>query len=104
VWQIYPQHEMAHAAKLQEFLRRYCHGLHEPRRHSVERFMALWNGLPAGDAGADWTFEEVWRTFAANQSALRLHAEEWAWKLAETRDLAAQLVEFSGKVAGNALK
>ena len=41
---------------------------------------------------------QTWRMFAANQSALRLHAEEWAWKLAESRDLASQLVEFSGKV------
>jgi hypothetical protein len=28
---------------------------------------------------------------------LRLHAEEWAWKLAEQADLAAQLVEFVDK-------
>jgi uncharacterized repeat protein (TIGR03837 family) len=113
VWQIYPQGERVHEAKLAEFLRRYCHGLHEPRRHSVERFMALWNGADPeaiASAGADpvsatpWSFEEVWRAFAANQSSLRLHAEEWAWKLAENRDLAAQLVEFSGKVAGNQLK
>ena len=111
VWQIYPQSEQAHESKLGEFLRRYCHGLHEPRRRSVERFMALWNGLAPGTAAdplglgdaADWTFEEVWRGFAANQSALRLHAEEWAWKLGEGRDLAAQLIEFSAKVAANGL-
>ena len=79
--------------------------------------MALWNGLEVGsearggetadaavNPAAPWTFEEVWRGFAANQSALRLHAEEWAWKLAEARDLAAQLVEFAGKVAANELK
>ena len=117
VWQIYPQNEQAHAAKLAEFLRRYCHGLHEPRRQSVERFMALWNGLEVGseahggetadvavNPAAPLTFEEVWRGFAANQSALRLHAEEWAWKLTEARDLAAQLVEFAGKVAANEFK
>ena len=79
--------------------------------------MALWNGLAAGggthggataDAAVNSetprSFEEVWRGFAANQSALRLHAEEWAWKLAEARDLAARLVEFAGKVAANELK
>ena len=107
VWQIYPQGEGAHEAKLAEFLRRYCHGLHEPRRHSVERFMALWNGMPAGQTNdplglgevGDWSFEETWRGFAANQSALRLHAEEWAWKLAEARDLTSQLVEFAGKIS-----
>ncbi|MBL8385354.1 MAG: elongation factor P maturation arginine rhamnosyltransferase EarP [Burkholderiales bacterium] len=112
VWQIYPQSEGAHAAKLGEFLRRYCQGLHEPRRQSVERFMALWNGIAAGATAdplglgttGDWSFEEVWRGFAANQSALRLHAEEWAWRLAEGRDLAAQLVEFSGKVAEKPVK
>ena len=113
VWQIYPQNEQAHEAKLSEFLRRYCHGLHEPRRQSVERFMARWNGVAIRDDSAtdgaaasvgDWSFAEVWRGFAANQSTLRLHAEEWAWKLAETPDLAAQLVEFSGKVDENELK
>lgn len=112
VWQIYRQNEGAHEAKLAEFLRRYCHGLHEPRRQSVERFMAVWNGLApealAGESDAlavePWTYAEIWRGFAANQSALRLHAEEWAWKIAETRDLAAQLVEFAGKVDEDTLK
>ena len=92
-WHIYPQAEGAHEVKLSEFARRYSHGLHEPRREAVERFLRVWNGLDAGAA----SFEEIWRSFAANQSALRLHAEEWAWKLAEQADLAAQLVEFVDK-------
>ena len=112
IWQIYRQEEGAHEAKLGEFLRRYTHGLHEPRRHSVERFMALWNGLSVEGLSEEsdapnpepWTYAEAWRSFAANQSALRLHAEEWAWKVAETRDLAAQLVEFAGKVGENGVK
>ena len=99
VWQIYPQQERSHEAKLGEFLRRYCHGLHAPRRESVERFMGLWNG-----AQGSGPFAEVWRSFAANQSALRLHAEDWSWRLAEQPDLAAQLVEFAGKAADNTLK
>ena len=69
--------------------------------------MALWNGMPAGQTNdplglgevGDWSFEETWRGFAANQSALRLHAEEWAWKLADAPDLASQLVEFAGKAS-----
>ena len=93
VWHIYPQAESAHEVKLAEFARRYTHGLHEPRREAVERFHRAWNGLDAGAA----SFEEIWRSFAANQSALRLHAEDWAWRLAEQPDLAAQLVEFVQK-------
>ena len=93
VWHIYPQSEGAHEVKLSEFARRYTHGLHEPRREAVDRFLRVWNGLGAGAA----SFEEIWRSFAANQSSLRLHAEEWAWKLAEQTDLAAQLVEFVDK-------
>ncbi len=93
VWHIYPQAESAHEVKLAEFTRRYTHGLHEPRREAVERFFRVWNGLDAGAA----SFAEIWRSFAANQSALRLHAEDWAWRLAEQDDLAAQLVEFVQK-------
>ena len=93
VWHIYPQSERAHEVKLAEFARRYSHGLHEPRREAVERFFRVWNGLDAGSA----SFEEIWRWFAANQSALRLHAEDWAWRLAEQPDLTAQLVEFVDK-------
>ena len=93
VWHIYPQGENAHEVKLAEFTRRYTHGLHAPRREAVERFFRAWNGLDAGAA----SFAEIWRSFAANQSALRLHAEDWAWRLAEQTDLAAQLVEFVQK-------
>ena len=94
VWNIYPQAGGAHEVKLAEFTRRYVHGLHEPRRAAVERFLRAWNGLPV-----EQPFAETWRAFAANQSTLRLHAEEWAWKLAEQPDLAAQLVEFVAKKA-----
>ncbi len=93
VWQLYPQSGGAHEPKMAEFVRRYAFGLHEPRREAIERYMRHWNGL----AGSDMRQEEVWRSYAANQSALRLHAEEWAWKLAEQPDLARQLVEFVEK-------
>ena len=93
VWQIYPQSGGAHEPKMAEFVRRYAYGLHEPRREAIDRYMRHWNRLPEGDLRP----EEVWRSFAANQSALRLHAEEWAWKLAEQPDLARQLVEFVEK-------
>ena len=100
VWHIYPQADGAHEPKLAGFTRRYVHGLHEPRRLAVERFTRVWNGLAVAtshDAPFEAQFAEFWRAFAANQSALRLHAEEWAWKLAEQPDLAAQLVEFVEK-------
>ncbi|MFN0164783.1 MAG: elongation factor P maturation arginine rhamnosyltransferase EarP [Burkholderiales bacterium] len=99
VWHIYPQAERAHEAKLDSFLWRYCHGLHEPRRDAVARFMQAWN---SGITGIN-DFPERWRLFAANQSALRLHAEAWAWHLAESPDLASQLFEFAGKVASDLL-
>ena len=92
VWHIYPQAEGAHEPKLSEFTRRYVYGLHEPRRAAVERFLRAWNGLPV-----EQPFAEIWRAFAANQSTLRLHAEEWAWKLAEQPDLATQLVALVEK-------
>jgi uncharacterized repeat protein (TIGR03837 family) len=99
VWQLYPQAERAHEVKLDSFLRRYCHGLHEPRRAAVARFMEAWN---TGVAGVN-DFPERWRLLAANQSALALLAEDWAWRLAEMPDLASQLVEFAGKVGSDLL-
>jgi uncharacterized repeat protein (TIGR03837 family) len=99
VWQIYPQSGGVHEPKLAEFVRRYAYGLHEPRREAIDRYMRHWNRLPESDLRP----EEVWRSFAANQSTLRLHAEEWAWKLAEQPDLARQLVEFVEKTRRSGL-
>ncbi|HRP97673.1 MAG TPA: elongation factor P maturation arginine rhamnosyltransferase EarP, partial [Rhodocyclaceae bacterium] len=43
VWQIYPQHDAAHLAKLEAFLTRFAAGLHEPAATALRTFWQAWN-------------------------------------------------------------
>ena len=50
LWQIYPQHDGAHAAKLDAFLELYLHGAPEALAHDVRVAHHRWNGLSDGPA------------------------------------------------------
>jgi len=81
VWQIYPQHDGAHAAKLQAFLDRFeaATGWREPRLRAL---WAAWNGLGA--------WPEAMPPAATWQQATRA----WCDALARQADLVTQLQAF----------
>ena len=93
VWQIYPQGDAAHHAKLMAFWRRYREGLAPAGAAPLEDWWRGWNGM----AAADWA--GGWRAMTGQGAVLAGHAQQWAHDAAAQRDLAAQLVEFAAKVA-----
>jgi uncharacterized repeat protein (TIGR03837 family) len=84
VWQIYPQAENAHFAKLDAFLNRYTN---EP---AVRCFFRAWNG----DGDLDWP------AFAASLPAQAAQAPGWARQIAAHGDLAKNLVKFCAGITG----
>ncbi len=125
VWQLYPQQDGAHQAKLDAFLARYTAGL-PPAVAAVQTLaMRAWNGVPnqgrdadAGDsqasrgealhpAGTDSSTVTAatagsrapdWAALCAALPALRSHAAQWATQLGTQRELAAGLIEFARKI------
>ena len=89
VWHIYPQHDAAHAAKLEAFIARYCAGMNVSDTGVLADFWHAWN--ITSDVAA------VWPAFAAALPSLSGHARQWATGLATQPDLATQLVKFSQK-------
>ena len=82
VWHIYPQHDAAHAAKLQAFVDRMLGGAEPAPADAVRRLWLRWNGLQDGalvlpDAGP-------WRTLAGG----------WRERLRAQPDLVTQLLGF----------
>ena len=82
VWHIYPQHDAAHAVKLQAFLDRMLAGADPPLAAAVRRLFYAWNGL--GDDTAAWPNTPAWRALALG----------WRERLLAERDLASQLLGF----------
>jgi len=78
VWQVYPQAENAHLAKLDAFLHLYTQDA------TVRDFFHAWNGGGALD----------WAEFAACLPALAVRAPDWAAQIANPGDLATNLVKF----------
>jgi len=81
VWQIYPQADGAHWAKLDAFLGRY-----ESEGAEVSAFWQAWNGR--GAVG------ESWPRFFAKRQALETRANVWADHLDRMGNLADNLVRF----------
>lgn len=90
LWQLYPQAEQAHLAKLEAFLALYGAGLDPQNDRVWRRFSRWWNGDPAGAAD--------WHGLIRALPLLKAHAREWQQRLAEQRELASGLIEFASEI------
>ena len=90
VWQVYPQADEAHAAKLEAFLALYTAALPDALRVAVTNLMRVWNQIevPAVTAAS------AWAAYTAQATQLRLHGAKWADELAANGDLAGNLARF----------
>ena len=90
VWQIYPQADNAHHAKLQSFLDRYTADLDAETADIVRQLWWAWNDQSL----AERTLAAAWLRFCAVRGRLAAHAADWCRKMAEMPDLATNLVTF----------
>ncbi|GAB1234615.1 elongation factor P maturation arginine rhamnosyltransferase EarP [Ferrigenium sp. UT5] len=90
VWQIYPQHDGVHLAKLEALRVRYTRGLAPGTEAAVRDLWLAWNG--GADIGA------AWQRFVARRAELSSHGLHWAQRLA-ANNLALNLLDFSREVA-----
>ena len=90
VWQIYPQDDQAHRAKLHAFLELYCAEAPAALQQIIEEMFHAWN-FP--ERAATLT-PELWLRWQNAQSALCQHAVRWAKKQSEQEDLCGRLVRF----------
>ena len=90
VWQIYPQHDGAHAAKLQAFLDRFLAGAPVSVAGPVSTLWRTWNGL--GDAALAWPDRSAWWA----------QAQAWRSQLLAQHDLVTQLLGFVLAQSGRA--
>ena len=91
IWQIYPQADGAHWAKLEAFLDRYCDGL---GAGAASALRALWHAWNAPDADA---IAPAWNAFSAELPAIKTHARRWAQHLRNQPDLASNILSFFQK-------
>jgi uncharacterized repeat protein (TIGR03837 family) len=82
VWHVYPQHDGAHAAKLEAFLAQLLAGAGTELAEGIRAFSRAWNdhtsALPTPPPAADW----------------RVHCERWRASLLQQTDLTTQLLGF----------
>jgi uncharacterized repeat protein (TIGR03837 family) len=90
VWQPYRQEAGAHVPKLEAFLGRYCSGLAPAAADALGAFWRCWNDNNAAGCG------NTWPSLRAMLPDLAVHAGRWAGNLANSGEMAAQLVEFVG--------
>jgi uncharacterized repeat protein (TIGR03837 family) len=89
VWQIYPQAEDAHRAKLDAFLARYTDGLAPAAAGALTTFSR------AFDAENPVATAQGWEPLRAALPSLAGHALRWAEACARQSDLATRLVDFA---------
>lgn len=89
IWQIYPQADGAHAAKLRAFLARYGEGIDPELAAALNECTLAWNGLDA--AG---NFAHCWARLSACLPDLAREAARRTETLARQTDLATQLTRF----------
>lgn len=82
LWQIYPQDDGVHAAKLDAFLARHLAGAPPALAGAVGAAMRGWNGF--GPLPATWPDLALWQS----------HVQNWRETLAAQPDLTAQLLAF----------
>lgn len=86
VWNIYPQEEQAHEAKLTAFLDLYCAELTPTEANAVRDFWHAWN---RGEMP-----ENAWNDFRRRHPALERRARRWSEILRVNGDLASNLTLF----------
>lgn len=91
IWQIYPQEQHAHHAKLDAFLERYISGMPGSLALTVKTAWHAWNGISA-DA-LDWPSLE------RALPELAVHTAQWARNVVQHGDLATKLIEFAEKIS-----
>ncbi len=84
VWQIYPQDDGAHTAKLDAFLARFLQGAPAPLAAAIRETLAVWNGI--GSVRVALALPEA--------AAWAAHCRLWRDRLAAQADLASTLLEF----------
>ena len=84
LWQAYPQHDRAHAAKLDAFLARFLAGAPEGLASQLGRCWRTWNGL--NDGGLDLPPAQPWAT----------HCCQWRDALCTQADLTRKLLAAAG--------
>jgi uncharacterized repeat protein (TIGR03837 family) len=85
IWQIYPQHDEVHHAKLDAFLNLYTVQLSKSAQFAISDLCTAWN--KEADAG-QW-----WSAFIQVQVELKPHAKIWANALSKN-NLALNLLDF----------
>ncbi len=86
VWQIYPQDDAAHLAKLEAFLERYCAEMPTSMAATVKEMFLAWN---TGQG-----IVSAWRDFFAQRDAIAEYNRDWAMRLTAMPDLTTSLVNF----------
>jgi uncharacterized repeat protein (TIGR03837 family) len=96
LWQVYPQQDSAHAAKLAAFNRRFLASATAELRSIVGRAALDWNGIhadgtePAAPARIHWPEPARWEAWG-------VHCRAWRAHLAALPDLASSLRAFVRK-------
>jgi uncharacterized repeat protein (TIGR03837 family) len=85
VWQIYPQHDGAHAAKLDAFLDLTLHGVDDSLDTAVRGLWRVWNGLQSG------------ALVLPQAGPWRARVVRWREQLLAQADLGTQLIEFAAE-------
>jgi uncharacterized repeat protein (TIGR03837 family) len=88
VWQIYPQEQGAHWAKLNAFVDRYVAALDDEPASALRALWQAWNGGPAGPLA------KAWEAVSRSENELSAHALAWAGRMAALGDLAGNLLRF----------
>jgi uncharacterized repeat protein (TIGR03837 family) len=90
IWQIYPQHDGAHAAKLAAFLDLYLQGAVADTAAGLRALHEQWNGLAPADAGRPIPpGGPAWPG-----TAWQAHASAASRRLANATDLVSELLHF----------
>ena len=91
VWQIYPQHDLAHAAKMDAFLDLYLASASPALAADTRAFWRTWNGMQA------WPQQgfDIWRLIEEHRPLVR----QWREQLLTQTDLCTQLLTFISKTS-----
>jgi uncharacterized repeat protein (TIGR03837 family) len=91
LWQIYPQHDGAHAAKLAAFLAQASQAADPPLAEAIRRAAWHWNSLATAEDGDAWALLNL----PSSMSAWGKLCAAWRAKLRGQPDLATQLMAFA---------